>query len=52
MLNYATVGSNNLEEARRFYDGLLAMVGMTPMFDHPSGGRLYSSPDGRITRPD
>ncbi len=41
MLNYATVGSNDLERAKEFYDALLAPVGMTKMFDHPSGGRLY-----------
>jgi catechol 2,3-dioxygenase-like lactoylglutathione lyase family enzyme len=48
MLNYATVGSNRLEEARRFYDELLPLAGMAPMFDHPSGGRLYSAPDGTM----
>lgn len=46
MIKYATVGSNRLEEAKRFYDALLPLAGMGPMFDHPSGGRLYSTPDG------
>lgn len=41
MLNYATVGSNDLPRAMAFYDALLAPIGMTKMFDHPSGGRLY-----------
>ncbi len=46
MPKYATVGSNRLDEAKRFYDELLPLAGMAPMFDHPSGGRLYSAPDG------
>lgn len=41
MLNYATVGSNDLERAKAFYDALLEPLGMAAMFDHPSGGRLY-----------
>lgn len=45
MLNYATVGSNRLDEAKHFYDELLPLAGLAPMFDHPSGGRLYSGPD-------
>jgi catechol 2,3-dioxygenase-like lactoylglutathione lyase family enzyme len=48
MLNYATVGSNRLEEAKRFYDELLALVGMSVLFDHPSGGRLYAAEDRRM----
>lgn len=48
MLNYATVGSNNLDKAKGFYDELLPLAGMAPMFDHPSGGRLYSAPDGTL----
>lgn len=48
MLNYATVGSNRLEDAKQFYDGLLAVAEMAPMFDHPSGGRLYASSDQRM----
>lgn len=41
MLNYATVGSNRLDEAKSFYDALLEPIGMTKFFDHPSGGRIY-----------
>ena len=48
MLNYATVGSNRLDEAKQFYDALLPLAGMAPMFDHPSGGRLYGAPDGTL----
>ena len=40
-VSYYTVGSNKLEEAKVFYDALLGSIGMTPMFEHPSGGRLY-----------
>jgi len=40
-VSYYTVGSNKLEEAKAFYDALLGSIGMAPMFDHPSGGRLY-----------
>jgi len=41
MLNYASVGSNNLEKAKAFYDEVLAVAGMGKAFDHPSGGRVY-----------
>lgn len=41
MLNYATVGSNDLERAKAFYDALLPPVGMEKIYDHPSGGRIY-----------
>ena len=40
-LNYVTVGSNDLPKAKAFYDALLASAGFKPLFDHPSGGRLY-----------
>ncbi len=40
-LSYITVGSNDLEKARAFYDELLGSIGMKPLFEHPSGGRLY-----------
>lgn len=45
-LSYTTVGSNSLEEAKVFYDALLGSIGMSPMFEHPSGGRLYTSDAG------
>jgi catechol 2,3-dioxygenase-like lactoylglutathione lyase family enzyme len=48
MLSYATVGSNRLEEAKRFYDELLAVVGMAPAMEHHTGGRLYASRDQRM----
>ena len=40
-VSYMTVGSNKLEAAKVFYDGLLGSIGMKPLFEHPSGGRLY-----------
>ncbi|USQ95767.1 VOC family protein [Caulobacter sp. RL271] len=40
-VNYVTVGSNDLEKAKAFYDGLLGSIGFKPLFEHPSGGRLY-----------
>ncbi len=40
-LGHGSVGSNNLERAKAFYDALFATVGVTPLFEHPSGGRVY-----------
>ena len=45
-LGYCTVGSNKLEEAKGFYDTLLGSIGMKPMFEHPSGGRIYRGDAG------
>ena len=47
MLSYATVGSNQLERAKAFYDDLLASAGITRLFERPSGGRIYGK-DGRV----
>lgn len=47
-LGYGTVGSNRLEEAKSFYDALLGSAGITPLFEHPSGGRVYGK-DGNLT---
>jgi len=47
MLSYATVGSNRLNEAKAFYDDLLASAGITSLFEHPSGGRIYGK-EGRV----
>lgn len=44
-VSYHTVGSNKLPEAKAFYDALLGSIDMKGMFDHPSGGRLYSARD-------
>ena len=32
---------NCLEKAKIFYDALLGSAGMTALFEHPSGGRVY-----------
>jgi catechol 2,3-dioxygenase-like lactoylglutathione lyase family enzyme len=42
-VSYFTVGSNDLEKAKAFYDALLGPLGMKSVFEHPSGGRLYSA---------
>jgi hypothetical protein len=42
-LGYCSVGSNNLGQAKNFYDALLGSAGIAPMFEHPSGGRVYGS---------
>ncbi len=41
MLGYYAVASNHLKEAKTFYGALLGSAGITPMFEHPSGGRVY-----------
>jgi len=46
-LSYGTVGSNRLNEAKSFYDALLGSAGMAPLFEHPSGGRIYGK-DGSL----
>jgi catechol 2,3-dioxygenase-like lactoylglutathione lyase family enzyme len=46
-LGYATVGSNDLKRAKAFYDALLGSAGITPLFEHPSGGRVYGK-DGNL----
>ena len=46
MIGYALVGSNNLEKAKAFYDELVKPLGGSPMFEHPSGGRVYTNGKG------
>jgi catechol 2,3-dioxygenase-like lactoylglutathione lyase family enzyme len=46
-LGYATVGSNDLERAKTFYDALFSGAGVAPVFEHPSGGRVYGK-DGNL----
>ena len=40
-LGHGSVGSNRLAEAKAFYDALLGSAGVTTLFEHPSGGRVY-----------
>ena len=42
-LVYATVGSNQLDDAKAFYDALLGSAGIKPVYEHPSGGRVYGA---------
>lgn len=42
-MTYCTVGSNRLDEAKAFYDALLGLAGIAPLFEHPSGGRVYGN---------
>jgi catechol 2,3-dioxygenase-like lactoylglutathione lyase family enzyme len=46
-MGYGTVGSNDLQRAMAFYDALLGSAGITKIFDHPSGGRIYGK-DGNL----
>jgi catechol 2,3-dioxygenase-like lactoylglutathione lyase family enzyme len=46
-LGHGSIGSNNLERAKAFYDALFGTAGVTPLFEHPSGGRVYGK-DGKI----
>jgi predicted lactoylglutathione lyase len=47
-INYTTVGSNRLGEAKAFYDALLPLAGFAPAMEHQSGGRAYANADGQI----
>jgi catechol 2,3-dioxygenase-like lactoylglutathione lyase family enzyme len=47
-LSYCTVGSNRLKEAKTFYDSLLGSAGFAPLYEHPSGGRVYGK-DGSLS---
>jgi catechol 2,3-dioxygenase-like lactoylglutathione lyase family enzyme len=42
-LAYATVGSNDLTAAKAYYDALLGSADLAPLFEHPSGGRIYGA---------
>ena len=42
-LRYVTVGSNRLADAKAFYDALLGSAGIRPLWEHPSGGRIYGT---------
>ncbi|MET0546868.1 MAG: VOC family protein [Caulobacterales bacterium] len=43
MISYAMVGSNDLEKAKKFYDEVLGVIGVAPLMEHPSGGRMYGA---------
>lgn len=42
MLSYTTIGSNQLEKSIPFYTELLALQGVSKMFDHPRGGAMFA----------
>ncbi|CAN7429901.1 VOC family protein [Phenylobacterium sp. LjRoot225] len=47
MLSYATVGSNDFEKSVPFFTELLALQGVSKMFDHPRGGVMFAK-DGKL----
>jgi catechol 2,3-dioxygenase-like lactoylglutathione lyase family enzyme len=47
MLGYSIVGANNLPAAKAFYAALLGEMGITHLFDHPSGGAIYGA-EGKL----
>ena len=56
MLGYVTIGSNDLERARAFYDALLAEIGARRLMEFPETGfTMYGTgarrPGLAITRP-
>lgn len=40
-LTYATVGSNDVERAKQFYDALFDSIGVGVLWRHPNGGSVY-----------
>ena len=55
MIGYATVGTNDLDRARGFYDALLAEIGASRLMELESGFTLYGTawpkPGLAVTRP-
>ena len=56
MIGYVTLGTNDLERARRFYDALLGEIGATRKMEFPETGfTLYGTGERRpgiaVTRP-
>ena len=57
MIGYVTVGSNDIERARLFYDGLLSGIGARRLLELPDGrgytmyGRSGREPMLAVTRP-
>ena len=49
MVSAATMfGSNDIEKAKAFYDAVLATIGVTPLMEHGSGGRIYGTAAGPL----
>ena len=55
MIGYVTVGTNDLDKARAFYDALLGEVGAGRLMEMPTGFTLYATGWGQpgiaVTRP-
>jgi catechol 2,3-dioxygenase-like lactoylglutathione lyase family enzyme len=55
MIGYATIGTNDLEKARGFYDALFGTIGANRLMELPSGftlyGRAWGQPGVAVTRP-
>ena len=54
MINYALVGTNDLQRARRFYDSLFELLGIARLFDLPHEtvwGRPGASPTFGVITP-
>lgn len=47
-LGYGTVGTNRPTEAKAFYDALLGTIGLSSVFEHPSGGRIYGKDNSLV----
>ena len=43
MIGYATIGTNDLDRARGFYDALFGSIGAKRMMEFPNGFTLYGT---------
>jgi catechol 2,3-dioxygenase-like lactoylglutathione lyase family enzyme len=55
MIGYVTLGSNDIDKARKFYGELLAVIGAKELLRFPSGFTMYgtkpSAPSLVVTKP-
>ncbi|MDB5693976.1 MAG: glyoxalase [Alphaproteobacteria bacterium] len=55
MIGYVTLGTNDLDEARAFYDALFGSIGAGRLMEMPSGftlyGRAWGQPGVAVTPP-
>jgi len=55
MIGYVTLGTNDLDKARAFYDALFGTIGAGRLMEMPSGftlyGRAWGQPGVAVTRP-
>jgi catechol 2,3-dioxygenase-like lactoylglutathione lyase family enzyme len=45
MIGYVTLGTNDIDKARAFYDALLGEIGATRKMEFPTGFTLYGTGD-------